>query len=216
MSVTEDKLLWDSVVKGDQRAFTELFERYWESFFQYTYRILQNREETEELVQELFIYIWNKRTDFPELQSVQAYLFTMLKNRILNLVAKNRALRRRVGIVTQETPQFEHAGASLTGAALTGEGESGFAGAFERKSSEGLIRNMASSLPEKMQQVYLMHQFSDLSIAEIATATGNSEQTIRNQYNTALKKLGVLYKNHFRYFSCFILIFSGLEWLPFF
>jgi RNA polymerase sigma-70 factor (ECF subfamily) len=45
-----------------------------------------------------------------------------------------------------------------------------------------------------MRQVYELHQFDGLSVPEIASATGNSEQTVRNQLNTAIKKLSVAWK----------------------
>src|SRR5258708_22566082 len=83
-----EELLWKNVLSGDHRSISELFDRYWETFFKYAYKILQNREDTEELVQEFFIHLWNKREELPELQSVPSYLFTALKNRLLNQLAK--------------------------------------------------------------------------------------------------------------------------------
>ena len=171
-----DKLLWDNISTGDHQSFRLLFDRYWEPFFQYAYKVLQNREEAEEVVQEFFIHLWNKREELPALQSVTAYLFTALKNRLLNHLAKKRH--------------------RTTGLEQVRDGESQFSATEhpERKNTEILIRSLARSLPEKMQQAYILHQFRGLSIAEIALATGNSEQTIRNQVNSAVKKLSVAYR----------------------
>ena len=162
---------------GDHQAFNELFDRYWEPFFQYAYKILQNREDTEELVQDFFIHLWNKRQELPELESVPAYLFTALRNRLLNQLTKKRH--------------------RLTSLESVKENESALYSAdhLEKKNTEKAILSLAKLLPEKMQQAYMLHQFRGLSITEIALTTGNSEQTIRNQINAAVKKLSVAYRN---------------------
>jgi len=171
-----EKILLKQLASGNHLAFTTLFERYWEPFFKYVYRIVQNREDAEEVVQDFFIHLWNKRADLPELQSVSAYLYTALRNRLLNHLAK-----KKYRVISIEM-------------AMEAESPLPAVGHLERKSTEKMIHAMAELLPEKMKNVYMQHQFMGLSIAEIALATGNSEQTIRNQYNSAVKKLSVVYK----------------------
>jgi len=177
LATSSEKGLWEKFLTGDQRSFSELFDKYWDPFFQYGYKILQNREDTEELVQEFFIHLWNKREALPELQSVSSYLFTALKNRLLNQLAKKKYrftslewVREKESILSAT----EH---------------------LEKKNTEKAIRSLAETLPKKMQQVYILHQFRGLSITEIALATGNSEQTIRNQINSAVKKLSIVYRS---------------------
>src|ERR1700720_1416946 len=90
LAATSEELLWKNVLSGDHRSFNELFEKYWEPFFQYAYKILQNREDTEELVQEFFIHLWNSRERLPQLQTVPAYLFSALKHPLLNQLPKKK------------------------------------------------------------------------------------------------------------------------------
>ncbi|MHA4810312.1 RNA polymerase sigma factor [Flavitalea flava] len=179
-----EKLLWKKFLSGDHPSFHSLFDKYWEPLFQHGYKIVQNKEDAEEIVQELFIHLWNKRSELPELQSVSGYLFTALRNRILNQLAK----KRQSGIV------FEGLQTSMEGI-KDEQAQASPADLLEKKSIEITIRSLAKLLPEKMQQVYISHQFTGLTIAEIASATGNSEQTIRNQFNTAVKKLSAVYKD---------------------
>lgn len=175
VAITE-KLLWKEITAGDHRSFRSLFDRYWESLFQYAYKILQNREDAEEAVQELFIHLWNKRSELPpELRSVPAYLFAALRNRLLNHLAKKK----------KRLTSLEQIGDPVSPLTATEMPET--------RNMEKVIRGMAGLLPEKMQQAYLLHQFKGLSVAEIAMVTGNSEQTIRNQINTAIKKISVGY-----------------------
>jgi RNA polymerase sigma-70 factor (ECF subfamily) len=170
-----EKLLWKKILSGDRPSFHILFDKYWEPLFDHAYKVLQDREDAEEVVQELFIHLWNKHKELPELQSVAAYLFTALKNRLLNHLAKKKYRLVGLDLASQEVSPLS---------AVEN---------LDRKSSENLIRMLADMLPEKMQQAYLLHQFKGLSIAEIALATGNSEQTIRNQINTAVKKISTNY-----------------------
>ena len=177
--VISEKLLWKNFTAGDHRSFHLLFDKYWEPLFQYAYRIIQNKEDAEEAVQELFIHIWNKRAAIPaELHSVSAYLYTALKNRLLNHLAKKKYRLTSLDQLCNEVSPLsanEH---------------------HDRKNMDGMIRSLAGLLPEKMQQAYLLHQFNGLSVTEIAAATGNSEQNIRNQINTAVKKISHSYLSH--------------------
>src|SRR3954465_549678 len=85
-----DKLLLQKIARNDQQSFQDLFDTWWEPLFQYAFKVLQNRQDAEEVVQDFFIHFWNKRHELPEIQSLTAYLFTALKNRILNHLAKKK------------------------------------------------------------------------------------------------------------------------------
>lgn len=171
-----DKLLLQKIARNDQQAFQDLFDTWWEPLFQYAFKVLQNRHDAEEVVQDFFIHFWNKRHELPEIKSLPAYLFTALKNRILNHLSKKKY--------------------PVTSLDVLHNNESGIspAAAYERKDTESALRSLVSTLPRKMKQVYELHQFSGLSVSEIAHETGNSEQTVRNQLNTAVKKLSLVWK----------------------
>lgn len=172
-----EKLLLQKITCNDQQSFQVLFETWWEPLFQYAFKVLQNRQDAEEVVQELFIHFWNKRTELPELQSLAAYLFTALKNRILNHLAKKKYPVTSLDVLHNDESEFS---------AIT---------KLEQKETESSLRSLANTLPRRMKQVYEMHQFAGLTVTEIASATGNSEQTVRNQLNTAVKKLSLVWKS---------------------
>jgi RNA polymerase sigma-70 factor (family 1) len=190
LSANSEKQLWGDILAGDTRAFRDLFDHYWEPFFQYAYKVLQCREDAEEVVQELFIHIWNKRCELPAADSPAAYLFTALRRRLLNHLAKRKVFFTGLEQLKDQVSYFS---ASEP---------------LERKSAETLIRSLARSLPAKMQQAYILHQFKGLSIAEIAETTGHSEQTIRNQVNTAIKKLSSACRTSLLCLPALALLFS--------
>jgi RNA polymerase sigma-70 factor, ECF subfamily len=171
-----DKQLLQKIACSDQQSFQVLFDTWWEPLFQYAFKVLQNRQDAEEVVQDFFIHFWNKRNGLPEVQSLSAYLFTALKNRILNHLAKKKYTLTSIDVLHNDQSEFSAAQK------------------LEQKETESTLRSLVNALPSKMKQVYEMHQFSGLSVTEIASATGNSEQTVRNQLSTAVKKLSVAWK----------------------
>jgi len=171
-----DTLLLRKIACNDQQSFQILFDSWWEPLFQYAFKVLQNKQDAEEVVQEFFIHFWNKRSELPELQSLSAYLFTALKNRVLNHLAKKKYPVTSLDALNNDESEFSPIKN------------------IEQKEKESSLRSLVNALPNKMRQVYELHQFDGLSVAEIASATGNSEQTVRNQLNTAIKKLSVAWK----------------------
>jgi RNA polymerase sigma-70 factor (ECF subfamily) len=171
-----DTLLLRNIACNDQQSFQVLFDAWWEPLFQYAFKVLQNKQDAEEVVQEFFIHFWNKRNELPELQSLSAYLFTALKNRILNHLAKKKYPVTSLDVLYNDESDFS---------AIKN---------IEQKEKESTLRTLVNTLPNRMRQVYELHQFDGLSVPEIASATGNSEQTVRNQLNTAIKKLSVAWK----------------------
>ena len=171
-----DTLLLRNIACNDQQSFQMLFDAWWEPLFQYAFKVLQNKQDAEEVVQEFFIHFWNKRGELPELQSLSAYLFTALKNRILNHLAKKKYPVTSLDVLYNDESDFS---------AVKN---------IEQKEKESTLRTLVNTLPNRMRQVYELHQFDGLSVTEIASATGNSEQTVRNQLNTAIKKLSVAWK----------------------
>ena len=166
-----EHIVWQGLRQADTAAFNTLFEMYWEPLFQYAYKILRSKEDAEELVQDLFINIWNKKEQLPEVNSVQAYVHTAMRNRVLNNLAKQKIKMTVLEDAVNTCDKFS------------------VSEKIETLESEKLLALCMRSLPQKMQEVFYLHRINELSIAEIATQTNTSPQTVRNQLNAACKKL---------------------------
>lgn len=173
---SDEQIIWSQVCDADAKAYNALYEKYWEELFQYAYRIVGNRQDAEELVQDLFVHIWNKRSILPPVQSVKAYLFTAMKHRVLNGLAK-----RKITILDIDT------------IAETGTADSPLE-QLEYKESALVLATRIHALPGKMKEVFWLHRINNLSVTEIAEQTNTSPQTIRNQLNSAYKKLRISLK----------------------
>lgn len=84
-----DDLLIDKVKEGDSKAFEELYYKYSEKLYYFVIRYLKTKEDTEGLLQEIFIKIWENRASLKKGLSFNAYLFTIARNAVFNLHRKS-------------------------------------------------------------------------------------------------------------------------------
>ena len=79
----QEQTLWKDMISGNKKSFEYLYNQYFQALINYGFRITKNENLIEDAVQELFISIWNNRTNLSEVNEVKFYLFRSLKNRIL-------------------------------------------------------------------------------------------------------------------------------------
>ncbi|MCB0688692.1 MAG: sigma-70 family RNA polymerase sigma factor [Saprospiraceae bacterium] len=84
-----DEQLWESLKKGDQQAFQQVYDSHIESLLQYGCRFCKDRETVEDSLHDLFIYIWKNREGLSSTDSIQRYLMVALRRRII------QSLKRR-------------------------------------------------------------------------------------------------------------------------
>lgn len=85
----------ERVVKGDRGAFKELHEELYQRMFYYVYKILRDKEQAEDIIQDAFVLFWSNRSNFDNLLAVKTYLYTVLKNKTLALI-RDTANRKRI------------------------------------------------------------------------------------------------------------------------
>jgi len=85
----QEQTLWKDMISGNKKSFEDLYKQYFQALINYGFRITKNENLIEDAVQELFISIWNNRTNLPEVNEVKFYLFRSLKNRILRQLEKD-------------------------------------------------------------------------------------------------------------------------------
>ncbi|MEX0772799.1 MAG: RNA polymerase sigma-70 factor [Balneolales bacterium] len=84
-----DTVLTQNIKQGDQKAFEDIYTRYHKQLFFLAKKYLKDQDLAEDAVQDIFVKLWEKRRSLDASQSVKAFLFTMLKNHLLNMV-RNR------------------------------------------------------------------------------------------------------------------------------
>ena len=175
---------------GDRDAFNHIYERHWKELFLCALKKLGEKEEAEDLIQDLFVSIWLKRNDFEINSSLKAYLFTALKYKIINHFEYKTVRRKHLESLKVELKAFEDA----TSNALVAE------------EVEKSIEVGVNSLSPKVKLVYQLSREENLSLDEISEKLAVSKQTVKNQISKALKILKA-HLNH-GYFWVFIWMIS--------
>lgn len=85
----------ERVSKGDRVAFKELHEELYQRMFYYVYKILRDKEQAEDIIQDTFVLFWGNRSNFDNLLAVKTYLYTVVKNKMLALI-RDTANRKRI------------------------------------------------------------------------------------------------------------------------
>ncbi|WP_158618140.1 RNA polymerase sigma-70 factor [Chitinophaga lutea] len=162
------------LIRGnDHSAFRELYNRHRGPLLQQACLKTGSVADAEDILQELFIHLWEKRHSLHITGTVPAYLHIALRNRIINYYHS---------ALTRLEHARQHADA-LPQAADNGQM------ALALKELSAQVNDALDLMPEKMRVVYLKSREEGLSAPLIASQLSISEQTVRNQISNALKRL---------------------------
>lgn len=162
---------------GDERAFDALFGHYSALVYRFAYSYLKARPEAEEIVQECFLKIWEKRESLRDDIPLKGYLFTTAHNAILNQLRHN-----------QHHLRFQAHTAALDPVQV-GNGA-------EFAELEAVYRAALEKLPPKRREIFMLSRQQGLSYPEIAAQLNLSVKTVEAQMSHALKFLRVYFQAH--------------------
>jgi RNA polymerase sigma-70 factor (family 1) len=176
-----DVELFARLQQDDHAAYTEIYGKYSRLLFTHAYKKVGDRELSRDLVQDLFTALWVKRQEIIIKTVPSAYLYTALRNRILDHIAHQNVSLGYAAYLENYTLGTNDLTDHL----------------IRHKQLMQLIEQEIAALPEKMRQVFELSRKEHLSHKEIAVELGISEQTVRKQIQNALKimrpRLGVLF-----------------------
>ena len=133
---------------------------------------LYNEAQAEEVVNDVFMGLWNKRATLDYNDELKSYMFTSVKNRSFNALRKNKQLSE-TAIEEWEVPvQFNDASHQL-----------------ELMELQEQINFLIDALPPKCKQIFLMSRKEDMTYKQIAEVMEISPKTVENQIGNALKFL---------------------------
>jgi len=187
---TESKLV-RSLSKGNILAFNTLFKEYGSRIYRFAYGYLKSEAEAEEMVQEVFMIIWEKRAELKEELSFKSFLFTIT----FNMIRKHFRTKAHLSA-------YLHSG-------LKEEADMQTSGDINYNSLSRYITELVNRLPEKRRLIFIKSRFEGLSIREIADELKISHKTVENQLTDALKFLRTnLNKENLAVFLFFVLFIT--------
>ncbi len=160
---------------GDERIFEEIFRKYYQSLSNYANSILKEMDESEEIVQNLFLGIWEKRADLEITVSLKSYLYRAVHNHCLNRI---KHLKVREEYQQYATNFYDVSHESVSNTVMKNE--------LEQK-----IESAIEKLPEQCRIVFSMSRFEELKYHEIAEKLAISPKTVENHIGKALKLLRI-------------------------
>lgn len=175
----EDRILLGALCQGELQAYDSLFKKYYPMLCAYAHRFV-NLEDAEEVVQEVMLWIWEKREDLPIESSLNQYLFKMTYHRSLNLIGKKDIINRA------ETYFFSRKQEEMLEDINY----------YQIKELTQRIEDAIDSLPESYRVAFMMHRFKQMSYKEIGEALNVSPKTVAYRIQQALKLLRVHLKDY--------------------
>jgi len=153
-------------------AFKTAFELYQEGIFNFVHYKLGNVAATEDIVQDVFIKLWENRHQIKEDRSLKSYLFTIANNLALNYIRHAKIVMKFQQEFSEESSLQESPQAAL-----------------EKKEAHEKLLTCIAALPEKQRIVFMMSRIEQLSYQEIAERLDISIKTVESHIGNALKTL---------------------------
>lgn len=160
------------VMRGDERAYAELFRAWYAPLVRFSDALLRQRDEAEEVAQEVLLELWQRRAQLDPSLPVQGWLFRAARNRALNMLRHRKVVRGAepsvIALVASPTP---------TDASAT-EGE-----------LQAALHEALALLPPRCREVFHLSRAEGLRNAEIADRLGISVKGVEAQVARALRSL---------------------------
>lgn len=168
-----DEQLLQLMARDNRDAFTELYNRYWDKTFAVAYHRLDDEHEAEEVVQEVFLSIWQRRAQLKLSHTLATYLSVAVKYRVINHLDKQY---RREQHLDELSVTYNETQDSTT---LW----------LEEKELREKLDQSINQLPEKCRIVFLLSRDENKTYAEIAAELGISQKTVEAHMSKALSSL---------------------------
>src|SRR5690606_4481496 len=172
-STYTDQQLVLMVQEHDERAFVEIYERYWALLFSVALKFTKDRDISMDVVQDIYTDFWSSPARLNSHTSLKSYLYLTVRNRVIDAAKHNKVKERYLNSLA------------------------GFANRYNETTDDTVIYRefvdimdtLITTLPTKMQRIFRMSREEGMSHAEIATQLGISEHTVKKTINRALHVL---------------------------
>jgi RNA polymerase sigma-70 factor (ECF subfamily) len=167
----EEGLLIQEVAKGNEKAFRALYDAYFNHLSAYIYKLSKSKAATEEIVQEIFVKLWVNRSLLTDVAILDAYLFTMARNKTIDHLRRLAKETRLISVLMNQLPGHNNnIDDKLNAAAL-----------------QLLIEEALEPLSEQKKKIFHLSRNEGLSHDEIAEIMQLSKSTVKNHLSETLK-----------------------------
>ena len=181
MNIYSDETLISSIKRNDQKALELLYEKYYHSLCNFAFNFVKSTEVSEEVVSDIFLNIWLKRTELNIQSNCKSYLFIAVKNQSLNYLNKNKVKYEKLEILDKAGHVTEKSAYSKI-----------YYTEFEKE-----IEQILQRLPTQRRIIFKLNRIDGLKYIEIAKILSISVNTVQKQMTEAIKFIAN-YKPHLK------------------
>lgn len=171
-----------------QQDFSDIYAVYFTKMLRFSRAYVGREEDAENIVQDLFVYLWEHVDILDTVGNRDAFLFTLVKNRCLNFLKHQLYVDARKHSL-QEVEEWE---LRMNLYSLQQFDES----VLSIEEVEGLLKEAIDHLPERCREIFRLSRIEGLKYKEIAERLHISVNTVENQVSIALRKLKVELKEY--------------------
>jgi RNA polymerase sigma-70 factor (ECF subfamily) len=166
-----DQTLLAGISTGDEVAFRCLFDRYRGRIYTYALRLSENTSLADEVVQDVFLKVWLKRTDLPGVENFNAWLYAIARNRMFDMMKQQaREQQTRESVLQEGESYANNAERSLL-----------------EKEQQVLLRDALAKLSPRQQLIYNLSRDRGMKHEEIANTLNISRNTVKTHLVHALR-----------------------------
>ena len=177
MDTNKENILWNNFREGQPNSFRLLFDYFYPSLCEYSYQILKDKMDAEDVVLDVFIFIWKNSDRINIGKSIRSYLFTSVRNRSLNYL---RSIRSEALDQALDIPVLDPALADI-----------------DIKDISAIICAALETVSERARSVWKMKREEGMTNKEIAHHLNVSEKTVEADVTRIRKLLHLIIKRNF-------------------
>jgi len=185
--------IWQKFKGGDSQAFAALYELHIQDLINFGYRVVSDRSQIEDAIQDLFVELWHSRQSLTDVRNVKAYLFATLRNKLLRIRKLNTHERLTDTDFVSGTP-------------LSESHESAWVDQESHEQQIALLAKVIGVLPKRQQEVIELRYYHNFTNEEIAGIMGVHYQSVCNLLSASLKIL----RKELRIFISFALLLLSI------
>jgi RNA polymerase sigma-70 factor (family 1) len=182
-----------SIARGCEQSFRVLYDQYAGKVYTMAISYLKSPVAAQDIVQEVFIKIWEKRNDLTEIDNFPGYLHVVARNMLINQLQKKIPLVNRDELIQQAIPEDRYLPHQQ----------------LDYRELVSLISQAIERLPPRQQQVYRLSRERGLNHLQIAKELSLSYDTVREHMSKALKNIRTSLESQYGQFG----LFFCLLWL---
>jgi RNA polymerase sigma-70 factor (family 1) len=167
----DDKKLVERLQKGNVEAFDLIFKKYSGNIYAFALKYLKSTDEAEELVQSVFLKLWESHKNLNKELSFKSFLFTITYNDICKIFRRRNYRQQFIDNTLYENPQF------------SSETED----SIDYNSVLEQVQQIIDKLPERQKTIFLKSRMEGKSTKEIADEVGLSPGTVDNYISESIK-----------------------------